>query len=86
MSEPQSEVIAIIARQALLDPSEVAPDLTLAQLGLDSLGLVEMIFALEERFDISIPFNANDHAAADFDLTTVDGVIALVRGLVEARP
>ena len=34
-------VIAIIAEQAVLDPADVRPEMTLADLGIDSLGLVE---------------------------------------------
>ena len=54
------KVIAIIAEQALLDPRDVQADSLLADLGIDSLSLVEAIFAIEEAFDISVPFNAND--------------------------
>ena len=54
--DTQSEVVAIIAEQAMVEPSDVKMDHTLEDLGLDSLGLVEAIFAIEERFDISIPF------------------------------
>ncbi|NCM96044.1 MAG: acyl carrier protein, partial [Rhodobacterales bacterium] len=54
----QDRVIAIIAEQAVLEVSDVGPDATLASLGLDSLGLVEAIFAIEEAFDIAVPFNA----------------------------
>ncbi len=39
-------------------------DLTLAEAGVDSLGLVEAAFTIEERFDISIPFNANEQSQA----------------------
>ena len=39
---------------------EVRMDATLEDLGIDSLGLVEAIFAIEEAFDIQVPFNAND--------------------------
>ena len=42
------QVIAIIAEQALLEPEDVIPDSTLESLGIDSLGLVESIFAIEE--------------------------------------
>ena len=45
-------MIAIIAEQAVLDPSDVTLDSTLEELGIDSLGLVESIFAIEEEFDI----------------------------------
>jgi len=61
MAESVSEkVIAIIAEQAVLEPSDVALDSTLEDLGIDSLGLVESIFAIEEAFDIQVPFNANE--------------------------
>ena len=45
-------MIAILAEQAVLDPGEVRPRATLADLGIDCLGLVETIFAIEEAFDI----------------------------------
>ena len=67
----QDKVISIIAEQAVLEPSDVAMDSTLEDLGIDSLGLVESIFAIEEAFDISIPFNANEPDAGDFDISTV---------------
>ena len=49
-----------MAEQAVLDPSDISMDQSLADLGIDSLGLVESIFAIEEAFDIQVPFNAND--------------------------
>lgn len=78
----QDKVIAIIAEQAVLEPSDVRPDSTLEDLGIDSLGLVESIFAIEEAFDISIPFNANNPAASEFDITSVRAIIAAVEGLI----
>ncbi len=55
----QDKVIAILAEQAVLEPGEVRLDATLGDLGIDSLGLVEAVFAIEEAFDIQVPFNAN---------------------------
>ena len=78
----QDKVIAIIAEQAVLEVSDVGPDATLASLGLDSLGLVEAIFAIEEAFDIAVPFNANEPAQADFDITSVASIVAAVEALV----
>ncbi|WP_227271517.1 acyl carrier protein [Roseobacter weihaiensis] len=71
----QDQVIAIIAEQAVLDPSDVKPDSTLEELGIDSLGLVESLFAIEEAFDISVPFNANNPAESDFDISTVASIV-----------
>lgn len=81
----QDKVIAIIAEQALLDPSDVRPEMTLEELGIDSLALVESIFAIEEAFDISVPFNANDPKASAFDISTVASIAAAVAGLVQRR-
>lgn len=80
-------VIAILARQALLDPAELSPSASLEDLGLDSLALVEVIFALEETFDISVPFNpqAADFSDQGFDVSTVSSVIEGVCGLIAAQ-
>ena len=56
-----------------------------ADLGIDSLGLVESIFAIEEAFDISIPFNANEPAQSDFDISSMGAIIAAVEKLVAGK-
>ncbi|WP_347313624.1 acyl carrier protein [Defluviimonas sp. SAOS-178_SWC] len=78
----KDRVIAIIAEQAVLDISEVSPEMRLEELGIDSLGLVESIFAIEEEFDVSVPFNANEPGKSDFDISSVAAIIAAVEGLV----
>ncbi len=78
----RDKVIAIIAEQAVLEPSDVSEDSTLEDLGIDSLGLVESIFAIEEEFDISIPFNANEPSESDFDISNVGAIIAGIEKLV----
>jgi len=85
-SDIETEVIAILARQLLLPPDEIAPDARIDDLGLDSLGKVEAIFALEERFDISVPFNANAPDQPDFDISTVPSIVAGVERLIATRP
>ncbi|WP_338548101.1 acyl carrier protein [Roseovarius phycicola] len=78
----QSRVIEIIAEQAVLEPSDVTLDSTLEELGIDSLGLVESIFAIEEAFDISVPFNANAPQESDFDITSVASILKGIEKLV----
>lgn len=78
----RDRVIAIIAEQAVLEPSDVKMDATLEDLGIDSLGLVESIFAIEEAFDISVPFNANEPEKSDFDISSVAAIVAAVEGLI----
>ncbi len=81
----QDKVISIIAEQAVLEPSDVSPDSTLEALGIDSLGLVESIFAIEEEFDITIPFNANEPEQSDFDISNVATIIAGIEKLVSEK-
>ena len=77
----QDQVIAIIAEQAVLEPEDVTLDSTLDDLGIDSLGLVESIFAIEEAFDITVPFNANAPQESDFDISSVASIIAGIERL-----
>ncbi len=81
----QDKVIAIIAEQAMLEPSDVTLENTLEGLGIDSLGLVESIFAIEEEFDISVPFNANEPQQGDFDITDVKSIIAGIEKLLAEK-
>ena len=80
----QDQVIAIIAEQAVMETSEVSLEATLEELGIDSLGLVEAVFAIEETFDVQVPFNANDPSDSQFDISNVQSMIKAVEGLVAA--
>ncbi|WRE82027.1 acyl carrier protein [Helicobacter pylori] len=47
---------AVIAEQLEIDASQVTPEAKfMKDLGVDSLDIVELIMALEERFGIEIP-------------------------------
>ncbi len=81
----KDKVIAIIAEQAVLEPEDVTMDSTLESLGIDSLGLVESIFAIEEAFDISVPFNANAPQESDFDISSVASIIRGIEALVAGQ-
>jgi acyl carrier protein len=78
-------VVAILAEQAVLAPDEVRMDATLADLGIDSLGLVETVFAIEESFDIQVPFNANDPNSSAFDISSVASIVRAVESLIAAQ-
>lgn len=78
-----TKIIQIIAEQAVLDISDVSGADTLQDLGIDSLGLVESIFAIEEEFDISVPFNANEPEKGAFDISSVDAIAKAVETLVK---
>ncbi len=80
-----ARVVKIIAEQAMLDPDTIKPETTLEDLGLDSLAVVEVVFGLEETFDISVPFNANEPAASEFDISKVAHIVAGVKLLIAAK-
>ena len=80
-----AKVIDIIAEQAILDPGDVTLESTLDSLGIDSMGLVESIFAIEEAFDIQIPFNANDPSDSEFNISSVSSIISGIEKLVAER-
>ncbi len=82
MVDVASEVIEIIAKQKDKDLSEVTREVRLEELEVESLDVVEIIFSIEDKFDITIPFNANDPGAAGADFETVGNVVNAVEKLV----
>ena len=78
----KDKVLIIIAEQAMLETSEIKLNMSVDDLGLDSLGLVEAIFSIEETFSVNVPFNANDPTASDFDISSVGAIIKAIDKLV----
>ncbi|MCI0352969.1 MAG: acyl carrier protein [Acidobacteriales bacterium] len=54
----QREVIAAIAAAKKIPPERISLESSFEELGVDSLDSLTIMFALEERFDISIPDEA----------------------------
>ncbi len=54
----RKEVIAIVADIAELEPSEVAEDASLEDLGIDSLNGLRLVAEVEKRYNINIPDDA----------------------------
>ena len=56
MADVEKRVIKIICEQLDVDEKDVVPEASFVDdLGADSLDQVELIMAMEETFDISIP-------------------------------
>ena len=81
----RSKVIEIIADQAIVEPSDLSDESTLESLGIDSLGLVESIFAIEEAFNIQIPFNANQPSESPLDLSSVATIVQGIEQLIQEQ-
>ena len=74
--ELTGRVIGVIAKTQRLDASAITPDSTFAELKIDSLDGINILFALEEEFKISIPDDAARQIASVRQ--AVDGVAQLV--------
>jgi len=48
-------ISAVLVEQFHVDAATVTPQVALDQLGLDSLALMEFVFAVEDRFEVRIP-------------------------------
>jgi acyl carrier protein len=84
MSDIAREVIAIIAKKKRVDKPTVELSDRLEALGLESLDAVEMIFDLEEKFDIEVPYNANtNNPRTEFD--TVGDVVNAIEKIVAKK-
>jgi acyl carrier protein len=84
MNDVTRDVIAIIAKKKRVDKPNVELSDRLDDLGLESLDSVEMIFDLEEKFDIEIPYNANiNNSRTDFG--TVGDVVKAIQKLVDKK-
>lgn len=76
-----TETVRIIAEKAEVDPQSITTQTELETLDIQSLDLAEVIFELEDAFDIEIEMNA----ASAFDtLKTVGDVCDSVRALRNA--
>lgn len=73
MSNVQQEVFEIISKQAKIDIATITSESTLKDLGIASLDAIEVIFDIEEHFNINLP---NDDV--DFDNGTVGHLVAAV--------
>lgn len=51
------KVVSIVADHRDIDTNAVTPETTFAELGLDSLDMVELIMAMEEEFNTTLEMN-----------------------------
>jgi acyl carrier protein len=74
------DVKQIIAKQVGMPVEQLSADSRLEAIGVESLDVIEIVFALEEKFKIAIPFNANESATAAFE--TIGQIAAAVQQML----
>jgi acyl carrier protein len=82
MSQLTDEILDIVAQKAMVDRSKLSLSARLADLQISSLDVVEIVFALEDKFSIQIPFNAN---STSVEFETVGEVVTAVEKLINAK-
>jgi len=61
-------VSSVLVESFKVDAAQIQPQTTLDQLGLDSLALMEFVFAVEDRFTVRIPEDRLDPRQAGITL------------------
>ena len=61
-----------------IDPAALSPEARLADIGIDSFALIELIFVVEEAFNIRIPLEG-------ISAETVDDVVSVVQRRLPCR-
>jgi len=88
------DVQTIIAESLKIPVERLKPETRLDELGAESLDVIEIVFALEEKFDISVPFKADQgtrvtvpgkNGPEEIEFATVADVANIVQKLVAAK-
>ena len=79
MSTTFDRLKPMLVKEYKLDPDVVTMDAPLDTLGIDSLGLAELLFDIEDEFGVALP-------SEPVPLATVGDVVRFLDGLMAARP
>jgi acyl carrier protein len=82
MVDVTADVTALIAKKVRVERPTIELTDRLDDLGLESLDAVELIFDLEEKFDVQVPYNANSPKT---EFATVGDVVRAVQALVAEK-
>ena len=69
------DVVRVLQDKFHVDPVLLRPETTLESLGLDSLTLMEFVFALEDRFSVRVPEEKLDPRQAGITLQRLAEVL-----------
>lgn len=74
----------ILSQRYKLDPAQLTPDQRLESLGIDSLGMVEILFFIEEEFGVHLPSEGIAFGTLAEAAKYIDGLLAAQK--VEPKP
>jgi acyl carrier protein len=70
----------ILVQRYKLDPDRLTPEQPLGALGIDSLGMVEILFFIEEEFHVHLPSEGIAFGTLGEAANFIDGLIASQKG------
>jgi acyl carrier protein len=76
----QEQIFAVIADQAKIDIATIRAESTLKDLGVASLDAIEIIFDIEEKFDVTL-----SDSDAELKSDTVQGLINAVQRAIDEK-
>ena len=77
------QVLELVGELAGIDPKKISLLCKFEDLNLDSVAIVELIFSLVEKFNISIPFEGLDESELKKNFHTVSSLINHLRELLK---
>lgn len=78
MAVSADDILEVVAQEALVDRAKLTPDATLESLGIASLDIISIVFALEDRFGVVLEQAEFEH------VRTVADLVALIAGKAAA--
>lgn len=81
MAELEPTLFEIIKEHAVGLTGELNRDTPIADLGIDSFSVVEIIYEVEEKLGVEVPFNANENPFGD--MATVGELIDALEKLIK---
>ena len=79
--EIQKKVTELVAEQIGLNSDEISLESSFEDLSIDSVALVELVFSIEEYFEINIPFEELEEQDLKEKFSTVQSLVEVVTGL-----
>lgn len=73
-----ARIIAMLVKDFKVDPDKLTPDARLEDIGIDSIGVAELLFNIEDEFGLKLP-------DVPLDLATFDDVVRYVDGQIAAQ-
>jgi acyl carrier protein len=78
----RDQILDVISQKGRIDRTRLTLDAKLSDLEVSSLDMVDVVFMLEDKFGIELPFNANTNLS---EFKTVGDIVQLVETQIAAK-